>query len=83
MTRLYPGGRKRKNGEFVGVTMKFPAVLLYRIDRFAIDEFCLNRAEALSELLARGLATTVASRDETFQFMNQAFRSAHRKAERG
>jgi len=66
------GGRPRKGGDQVGVTMKLPADLLARIDAFAAEEFGLSRADAISELLARGLASTVLSKQEAFCRFDQA-----------
>jgi len=66
------GGRPRKGGDHVGVSFKMPADLLARIDAFAAEEFGLSRADAISELLARGLATTVLSHEESIRSMDQA-----------
>ncbi len=66
------GGRKRLGGDFIGVTMKMPADLLQRIDHFAADEFGMSRADAISELLARGLASTALSAKEAFRLMDRA-----------
>jgi metal-responsive CopG/Arc/MetJ family transcriptional regulator len=69
--------RKRKSAEYVGVSLRFPTGLLAAIDRFAKEEFCTSRADAISELLARGLTPRTTAKDMC-QMADQAMREGLR-----